>query len=60
MPTLKHPTIPGVTRDVHADAVDKWKAAGWLDPRAKGPEPDDKTPRSATTARRTNPEKETS
>lgn len=56
MPTLKHPTIPGVTRDVHADAVDEWKAAGWLDPR----EPDHKTPQQSTTARRTNPEKETS
>lgn len=43
MPTLKHPTIPGVEVEVDTKAVDEWKAAGWLDPRAKGPEPT-KTP----------------
>lgn len=37
MPTLKHPTIPDVTVDVDARSVEEWKAAGWLDPRAKAP-----------------------
>lgn len=44
MPKLKHPTIPGVEYDVPAERVDAWKDAGWLDPRAKGPKPDPKTP----------------
>lgn len=43
MPTLKHPTIPDVTVEVSTEAVKDWKDAGWLDQRAKGPEPAPKT-----------------
>lgn len=39
MPTLKHPVIPDLTVDVDTKQVSDWKSAGWLDPRAKGPEP---------------------
>ena len=38
MARLKHPTIPGIEREVEADQVDDWKDSGWLDIRAKGPE----------------------
>lgn len=43
MTALKHPTIPDITVDVDTKQVSDWKAAGWLDPRAKSPEPT-KTP----------------
>lgn len=39
MATMKHPTIP----DYHVDVPDaeqgKWRDAGWLGPRARGPQP---------------------
>lgn len=32
MPTLMHPTIPGVTQDVQADEVRDWQTQGWVLP----------------------------
>lgn len=29
MPTLYHPSLTGITRDVDKSDVDKWTAAGW-------------------------------
>lgn len=43
MTKLKHPTIVGYEVDVAPARVKDWKAQGWLDPRAKGPEADDTT-----------------
>lgn len=43
MTTLKHPTIPGYEVEVPTARVKDWKASGWLDPRAKGPEVDEPT-----------------
>lgn len=47
MRLIYHPTIAGITAEVHAEEVDAWKDAGWRLTEPKYAEPQ---PTTATTA----------
>jgi len=60
MPTVHHPTIPDVSRDVPASALSRWLAQGWVtdaprstptrsqEPKRRAPRARTKTPRATT------------